>query len=544
MAILIKCGSCASQLRAPNRARGQSTKCPKCGTSLVVDGQRIRDHDVFISYSRIDQATAFGVCTLLEQQRLSCWIAPRNIAAGAEYADAIVDAIEGTGVMLLIFSEGANASKHVKREVERAVDKGVPLILFRTQDVSLSKGLEYFLAGSHWHQALGDQLDQHVANLLPGVRKLLRECDEQTSAETPERVELVTWAPARLAKSPTEGVNPPAPVGEVSLDPVKVPAFHFGGVVPSDFFIGRTAELQQAERSVCNGNNMLLVGELRAGKTSFGKLLIHRIMGRPNNKVLGAYLNVQQWPTLSVETFFEHTILALVGEVARQVFGVKFTALASADPHRGRPDLDGDPNFAAFLEIYRFIRSRTYTQGTAAPDPFRIEEFADVNDELMQIIRARGWTNCFVFYDEANRLGREQSVDMLLSHQEALSASGLTAIYSASPAMVDSQQVLQDWFVHQVRLGPFSSHDEMRRLLARYYFDDAQRWPEVPASADALDRLWTLSKGMPFLIQLIAGGSFDLANRLHDRELSARHVTEAHAKLLLEKPTAFTSGGD
>ena len=310
--------------------------------------------------------------------------------------------------------------------------------------------------------------------------------------------------------------------------------------MPPEYFIGRDDELVRAERSVCGGNNMLLVGELRAGKTSFGKMLIHRIMGRPQNNVLGAYLNVQQWPALSVETFFEHTILALVGEVARQVFGVKFTALAGENPRRGRDDLAADPAFASFLDVYRFVRSRTYAQGNAAPEAFRIEEFADVHAELMSCIRSRGWQNCFVFYDEANRLGREQSVEMLLSHQEALSVSGLTAIYAASPAMVDAQPILQEWFVHQVRLGPFDGHEEMRRLIARYYFDDAQRWQEVPAEPAALDSLWQLSQGMPFLIQLIAGRSFELAHRQRDNQLASRHVAEAHAQLVREKPTAFS----
>lgn len=137
MAILVQCVSCNSQLRAPHRAHGQQTKCPKCGTTVLVDGRRVRDHDVFISYSSADNSVAQGVCKLLEQERLKCWIAPRNIAPGFDYADAIVDAIESTATMLLIFSEQTNASRHVKREVERAASKGVPVILFRTQDASL-----------------------------------------------------------------------------------------------------------------------------------------------------------------------------------------------------------------------------------------------------------------------------------------------------------------------------------------------------------------------------------------------------------------------
>ena len=42
-------------------------------------------HDIFISYSILDKAIADAVCTQLEKQGIRCWIAPRNILAGAEW---------------------------------------------------------------------------------------------------------------------------------------------------------------------------------------------------------------------------------------------------------------------------------------------------------------------------------------------------------------------------------------------------------------------------------------------------------------------------
>lgn len=122
--------------------------------------------------------------------------------------------------------------------------------------------------------------------------------------------------------------------------------------------------------------------------------------------------------------------------------------------------------------------------------------------------------------------------------------SGLTAIYAASPAMVDRLQTLEDAFVHQIRLGPFNSHSEMRQLLKRYYFDDNDSTIDVPASAEALDEMWKVSRGMPFLIQLIAGRSFEIAHREGECELLPHHVNDAYARLKAEKPTAFTTGGD
>jgi hypothetical protein len=51
---------------------------------------------------------------------------------------------------VLVFSASAYASPQVRREVERAVHKGVSLLPVRIEDVLPSKSLEYFLSTQHW----------------------------------------------------------------------------------------------------------------------------------------------------------------------------------------------------------------------------------------------------------------------------------------------------------------------------------------------------------------------------------------------------------
>ena len=48
---------------------------------------------LFISHANDDQAIALEVCALLERQGIRCWIAPRDVAPGAVWDEAIVDAI-------------------------------------------------------------------------------------------------------------------------------------------------------------------------------------------------------------------------------------------------------------------------------------------------------------------------------------------------------------------------------------------------------------------------------------------------------------------
>jgi len=79
--------------------------------------------DVFISYAIADKLTADAACAALESAGIRCWIAPRDVLPGMDYAEAIIEAIEKCRGMLLIFSSNANRSNQVKREVERAVSK-------------------------------------------------------------------------------------------------------------------------------------------------------------------------------------------------------------------------------------------------------------------------------------------------------------------------------------------------------------------------------------------------------------------------------------
>jgi hypothetical protein len=64
-------------------------------------------HDVFVSYASQDAAVANAMVENLEQHGLKCWIAPRDVTPGSQYADEIVGAINDTKVFVLVLSEHA-----------------------------------------------------------------------------------------------------------------------------------------------------------------------------------------------------------------------------------------------------------------------------------------------------------------------------------------------------------------------------------------------------------------------------------------------------
>jgi hypothetical protein len=66
--------------------------------------------------------------------------------------------------MILIFSKSANVSPQIKREVERAVNKGVYIIPFRVDDILPARSLEYFISTSQWMDAFSPPLERHLDN--------------------------------------------------------------------------------------------------------------------------------------------------------------------------------------------------------------------------------------------------------------------------------------------------------------------------------------------------------------------------------------------
>ena len=130
--------------------------------------------DVFISYSSIDKAAADTVCSVLEQNGISCWMAPRNITPGRNFAEAIIDGIRSSKVFVLVYSSNSNNSKQVIREVDRAVHIGLPVINLRLEDVPMSKELEYYLSSVHWLDAMTLPLEEHIQQLCDVVQMFLK----------------------------------------------------------------------------------------------------------------------------------------------------------------------------------------------------------------------------------------------------------------------------------------------------------------------------------------------------------------------------------
>jgi hypothetical protein len=153
-------------------------------------------YDVFISHSSKDRLTANAVCNRLESAGIRCWMAPRDIIPGEGWSAAIMRGIDASKVMVLIFSENANTSAHVRREVAHACDHEVTVIPMRIRDVIPKEGLKYYLDELHWLDALNPPLASHLETLTTRVKNILAG-EQNTEAQTLLEKSIAPPSPAK-----------------------------------------------------------------------------------------------------------------------------------------------------------------------------------------------------------------------------------------------------------------------------------------------------------------------------------------------------------
>jgi len=125
---------------------GNVREAPNIGRGLaaidrsVMQGAKI--------HPRVHQLRLAGRCRrsclreALERHGVACWIAPRDVKAGAQYADAIVRGDQRCKTFVLVLSESAIASSHVSKEIERASSKKRPIIALRWMLPPLTPALD------------------------------------------------------------------------------------------------------------------------------------------------------------------------------------------------------------------------------------------------------------------------------------------------------------------------------------------------------------------------------------------------------------------
>ena len=129
-------------------------------------------YDVFISYSSVDQKIAEGVCAYLEQHGVRCFVAYRDIPRSKVWAGVIVEALEQSHMMIVLFSKHFNKSEQVEREIELAAEQKMPILTFRLSGDAFSGAKKYYLQNLNWIDAFPNP-ERYFESLRKNVFSLL-----------------------------------------------------------------------------------------------------------------------------------------------------------------------------------------------------------------------------------------------------------------------------------------------------------------------------------------------------------------------------------
>jgi hypothetical protein len=126
---------------------------------------------VFVSYATADRKQALSVCKAIERRGTTCWISTRDVQPGENYQEAIVRSIRNARAVVLVFSEAANNSDEIKKELSLASRYHVPVMALRIEDVEPSDAFAYELSTRQWIDAF-EGWDNSIDALVGRIAQL------------------------------------------------------------------------------------------------------------------------------------------------------------------------------------------------------------------------------------------------------------------------------------------------------------------------------------------------------------------------------------
>jgi formylglycine-generating enzyme required for sulfatase activity len=160
---------------------------------------------IFISHSSRDSEAAARICAALEDRGFDCWISRRDVAPGQNFQESIVEAIGSGKVMILVFSDNANSSGEIKKELAIASQRSLVVIPVRIENAAPKGAFAYELATRQWIDLFGDW-DQGIERLASHLQQVIPAGGSgQPTAAAARRVENRTrgsrlWPAERRAR--------------------------------------------------------------------------------------------------------------------------------------------------------------------------------------------------------------------------------------------------------------------------------------------------------------------------------------------------------
>lgn len=207
-------------------------------------------HKVYVCYDNHDLETAENVCAALEDNRIKCWLKDRDKGVKPIVSE-IVDAIKGSKVMVLIYSNNSKHSNTVHNEVDEAFSRKIPILVFRTDDSKIEGGLEFFIKNQPMINAYEDP-EGSFDVLVKDTKALLKGSIPVLPIIGAVVLVLIVAAIGYMMFAPTSDM--PVDVGDIDL---KITDFHVDDVRKEQtswnysYFVGGTISPELDDDSSC-----------------------------------------------------------------------------------------------------------------------------------------------------------------------------------------------------------------------------------------------------------------------------------------------------
>jgi len=143
---------------------------------------------IFICFSSKDEPIAREVVAFLETEGLKCWISCRDVPAGRNYQETIVQALESAQGIVFLFSKSSGTSGEILKELSLAGSIKAPVFPLRLAPISPTGALRYELATRQWIDIFPDQ-DKALHRLAQTIQDSL-EAQATAADETPDASDL------------------------------------------------------------------------------------------------------------------------------------------------------------------------------------------------------------------------------------------------------------------------------------------------------------------------------------------------------------------
>lgn len=164
--------------------------------------------DFFISHSVQDRVLADAARAFLERQGFRCWKAPDDILPGQLWEDAIVDAIEQSRGILLIWTQASQDSAQVRRELSVASACCKDIFPLRIGEIFPEGVFKFYLLRTQWIDSSSEDLEEGLGRIVGAALDNWSLDPSESGAMDRDLVSCETFKPAEACISGRQSPDP------------------------------------------------------------------------------------------------------------------------------------------------------------------------------------------------------------------------------------------------------------------------------------------------------------------------------------------------